>query len=414
VQLDSRYTQAHSNLLRDLQHLPDITPEQLLAEHQNWWNLHGKPIVPQQHQRRTPHKPLRVGFVSPDLRNHAVAIFIAPLFEHHDKTNFHFTAYSEAAAEDEVSAKLKSWVQLWRPIRGHRDDLVAQQIAADQIDILIDLAGHTSNNRAPLFTQKPAPIQISYLGYPCTTGLPTIDYRITDAQADPPGLTEPHYTEKLLRLPRCAWCFRPIDDSPDVNDLPALTAGHITFGSFNNFAKANDAVLAAWAAVLNRVPNSRLILKSNGLAEPTVQSHIHQIFGRHNISPDRLTMLDKNPDIAQHLARYHDIDIALDTFPYNGTTTTCEALWMGIPVICIAGNKHMSRVGVSLLHAIGLDDLIARDTTHFTEIAADLANDLPRLADLRRTLRARMLQSALRDETAFTRDFESLLQSILP
>ncbi len=254
--------------------------------------------------------------------------------------------------------------------------------------------------------RKPAPVQVSYLGYPATTGLPEIDYRLTDSLADPPGKTESLYTEKLLRLPVCNWCFSEPEDAPPVGPLPA-EAGSISFGTFNNFAKASPAIMDLWAAILIAMPSSRLIMKYRGLGERSIRERIRQHFASRGVDSKRLEIREHEPSIISHLNAYNHVDIALDTFPYHGTTTTCEALWMGVPVVTLAGSTHMSRVGVSLLNGVGLPELVAQSAQEYASIAIDLAKDLPRLAELRRMLRQRMRASPLMDARRFARDIEA-------
>jgi protein O-GlcNAc transferase len=415
AEADPASASTHSNLLRDLQHMPDVSPEQLLEEHQRWWQRHGeKPaaVVRPHPNNRDPEKILRVGWVSADFREHSVAMFLEPIFEHHDRTRMEFTAYSDVPTEDEVTARLKRLVARWRSIRGQRDEQVEQQIRTDEIDILINLAGHTGGNRATLFARKPAPVQISYLGYPATTGIPTIGYRITDALADPPGMTEAHHTEKLVRLPKTAWCYRPPSDAPEISPLPAMQNGFVTFGSFNSFSKVNRTVIQAWAAILNRVDGSKIFLRANGLSDASVQAKVRLRFTEQGISPQRILMMGRVPVIADHLAYYSQIDIALDTFPYHGTTTTCEALWMGVPVVTIAGSEHRSRVGVSLLSNVGLENLVMDNLDAYIAKAVQMAGELDALSVLRSGLRDRMQKSVLRDESGFAGKFEKCLRQI--
>ena len=290
---------------------------------------------------------------------------------------------------------------------GWTDERVADKVWENKIDILVDLAGHTAGNRLRVFARKPAPVQVSYLGYPGSTGLSEMDYRLTDSLADPPGKTELLHSEKLLRLPVCNWCFNEPDDAPMVGPLPAYAAGSICFGTFNNFTKASPAIMDMWAAILNAVPSSRLIMKFRGLGEKSVRQQIHQCFASRGVRAERLEIRGHEPNPVSHLKAYNEVDIALDTFPYHGTTTTCEAMWMGVPVVTLAGSSHVSRVGVSLLSSVGLPEMIAQTPQQYVEIAVGLARDLPRLADLRLTLRPRMRASPLMDAPRFARDIEA-------
>jgi len=346
------------------------------------------------------------------LREHAVANFIEPVLAHHDRARMRFVAYSELEHEDDVTARLKAYFQTWRRTFGVPDEEVERQIREDRVDILVDLAGHTARNRAKVMARGAAPVQVSYLGYPCTTGIETIDWRITDAKADPPGMTEHHYTEKLMRLGRTGWCYRPMAEAPAVGGLPADRNRFVTFGSFNNLAKINENGIAAWLEILRRIPSARLLLKYTGLGEASVQEEMRAQFAAGGIEPQRIVMRGRDETIPQHVARYAQMDIALDTFPYNGTTTTCEALWMGVPVVTIAGKMHLSRVGASLLETVGLGDVVGESVNEYVEKAVELAGDLERLRRLRANLREMLERSPLRDEVGFTREFEAALREM--
>jgi predicted O-linked N-acetylglucosamine transferase (SPINDLY family) len=295
----------------------------------------------------------------------------------------------------------------WRMITGMKDADVAQLMRKDQIDILVDLAGHTSDNRLLVFARKPAPIQVTYLGYPGSSGLSTMDYRISDNFADPPGMTESLHTEKLVRLPHGFLCYRPPASAPDVGPLSADKTGFITFGSFNHLAKITHFTVKMWAKILKQIPNSRLLIKSQGLNDPAWRKALSDRFAAQGIGEDRLEMLAKIPSLGNHLQLYHRIDIALDPFPYHGTTTTLEAMWMGVPVISLAGKTHASRVGVSLLSNTGLTELIAQSPEEYVQIATKLAGDLPRLRELHANLRPRLAASPLLDAKTFARDIEA-------
>jgi predicted O-linked N-acetylglucosamine transferase (SPINDLY family) len=281
-------------------------------------------------------------------------------------------------------------------------------IAADNIDVLVDLAGHTAGHRLGIFAHRPAPVQVSYLGYPATTGLSRIQYRLTDALADPPGTTEAQHTERLVRLPASFLCYAPPagEQAPPVNEPPSLASGQVTFGSFNDASKVSDRVLALWARVLTAVPGSRLVLKNKGLADQSVRQRIRDLMRAHGVEGDRLELLAFKPDLTTHLACYQAVDIGLDTFPYNGTTTTCEALWMGVPVITLAGEAHVGRVGTSLLSGVGLGQLCADSEEAYLATVTALAGDAGRLRELRAGMRERLRRSPLLDAAAFTRALE--------
>jgi len=402
----------HAALLQALNYDPAIHPRDVLAEAREWNRRRAHPHMHdlQPHANdRDRGRPLRIGYISPDLRNHPVGRFMLPLLAAHDREQFEIFCYSDVNMPDSLTAKLQSHAPAWRSIAKLPDAQAASLIRQDRIDILVDLAGHTAGNRLLLFAKRPAPVQATYLGYPATTGLATMDYRLTDALADPPGQTDAYCTEKLLRLPRTAWCFIPPEDAPPVGELPALAAGHVTFGSFNDLAKLNDAVLKDWAGILHAVPAARLLIRARGISAASVRRRLLGTMSDLGIRSDRLELRDW---VADPLAGYHAIDIALDSFPYHGTTTTCEALWMGVPVITLAGEAHVSRVGVSLLTNIGLPELVAGDREHYQQIAADLAGDLPRLTHLRATLRQRMTSSPLMDAPRFARGIEGAYQAM--
>lgn len=369
------------------------------------------PPVPHKNPR-DPERRLRLGYVSPDFFRHAVANFIAPVLAAHDRDAVEVFCYAEVKTPDAVTERLRRLVgpDHWCDTNDLSDEAMAAQVRADGIDVLIDLAGHTVGSRLPVFARKAAPIQATWIGYPATTGLSQIDWRITDPLADPPGLTEDHYSETLLRLPGGFNCYTPIDDPPPVSPLPADTNGHVTFGCFNHAAKIRGETLELWAELLKAVPDSRLCLKHRGFNLPPLVAECRQTFERHGVPAARLDLVGFLDGARRHLAAYERIDVALDSFPYNGTTTTCEALWMGVPVVTLAGSTHMSRVGVSLLTRAGLPELIAETRSAYLKIAARLATDRARLRTLRQELRARIAVSSVCDAPRVTRELETALR----
>jgi protein O-GlcNAc transferase len=350
---------------------------------------------------------LRIGYVSPDFRKHPVACFVEPVLEAHSHEQFEVFCYSDVRMPDHVTKRLQGYVSTWRDITGMPDERVVELIRQDEIDILVDLAGHTANNRLLVFARKPVPIQVSWIGYPNTTGLSAIDYRIVDRYTDPPGLTDRFCTEKLLRMPDSFLCYLPNKDSPAVGDLPALKSGHVTFGSFNYFPKVSRETVAVWTAILKVLPDSRLIMKTRNFADSGARRCAMDMFIRHGIAPERFKLLSMETSFEEHLNTYNRIDIALDTFPYNGTTTTCEALWMGVPVITFGGTVHASRVGMSILTNIGLPELVTRTPDEYLAAAMKLADDLQKLASIREGMRERMELSPLLNVKRFTANLES-------
>jgi predicted O-linked N-acetylglucosamine transferase (SPINDLY family) len=291
------------------------------------------------------------------------------------------------------------------------DEEVRRQICADGIDVLIDLAGHTEGTRLPALASKPAPVTASWLGYPGTTGLPTIDYRITDPLADPEG-SERLHTERLIRLPQGFLCYRPPAEAPEVLPPPALAREGVTFGSFNRLAKVTPEVVKVWARILHALPRARLLVKDALLRNEDFRRDFAESFAREGVGPERLDLRAFMPGLADHLGAYGEVDVALDPFPYNGTTTTCEALWMGVPVVNLVGDRHAGRVGLSLLSRVGLDHLTASEIDSYVRIATVLAGDLPGLARLRGELRDRLRQSSLCDAPRFARAFEVALRAM--
>jgi protein O-GlcNAc transferase len=408
-------TVIHSNLLRDLTNVDDRTPAALLAEHRAYWvRWPSRPAtLPFD---RNPDRPLRIGWVSADFRDHAVARFLLPLLRHLDRGAFASVLYGAVARPDAVTQQLAAFASKLRQTLGVSDEALAREVRADRIDILIDLSGHTGDNRLPLFALRPAPLQLSWLGYPMTTGAPQelIDYRISDAIADPPGLTDSHASEALWRLPACNWCYEP-PLAPEVEERPPVLrrpGAEFTFASFNAIAKLSPSCLALWARVLAAVPRSRLLLKSFALADADTRAALARRFAALGIDEERLVLMAPQADTAAHLAQYRHVDLCLDSLPYNGTTTTCEALWMGVPVLTLAGAEHRSRVGASLLTHAGLPELVARDETGFVTTAAALAADPIRLAALRRGLRERLQASPLMDGPRHARDFGLALREM--
>ncbi len=403
------FIQAWQNYLFVLNYAPGYSAQEIFAEHARFGNRFeeaaAKPQSPHKNSR-DPGRRLKIGYVSADFRAHAVAYFIEPVLAQHDHAQVEVYCYSNHAVADEVTLRLKLLAPHWREIAEQTDEAVVELIRQDGIDILVDLAGHTAGNRLGVFMHKPAPVQASWLGYLCTTGLRSIDYRITDVSADPVGLSERYYSEQLLRLPDTFAVYQPTAHSPAVDTLPAMKNGYVSFASFNNLAKMTPEVRTLWAGVLLAVPGSRLMLKTKGLDDAKLRQQLVEDFARHDVSEDRLELVAWDGAYTEHLNRYNQVDIGLDPFPCNGGTTSFDALWMGVPVVTLAGDRFISRMGVSMLTSLGLTELIAHTPEEYVAIAARLAGDPGRLAALRAGLRGRMEKSPLTDAKRFTLNLE--------
>ncbi len=358
--------------------------------------------VPRRAERPT---RLKIGYVSPDFREHSVARFIEPILRAHDRRRFEIHAYHTHRVRDAVTERLARLDLVMHHVADRSERELARQIADDGIDILVDLAGHTESSTLGVFARKPAPVQVTYLGYPGTTGLSAVDHRITDAKADPCGYADELSTERLVRLPTTAWCFGPPRDAPDPG--ASTRRSGVVFGSFNTLRKTTPRVVAAWSELCSSVPGSRLVLKTGGLEADEVRERLLAQFASHGVDRASLVLRGWDRDAATHLTAYREIDVALDPFPYGGTTTTCEALFMGVPVVTLVGDRHAGRVGLSLLSTIGLEALAAPTVDAYLETARALAEDEPRRAELRATLRGRMEATPLLDATRFVPEMEA-------
>ena len=404
-----------SNFLYSLSYKPHPNVREIFNWHKQFGQRHERAIAAMPPRARVDSaradQRLRIGYVSADFRQHAVAHFIEPVLAAHDAKRFEIFCYYNYPVSDAVTGRIEKLAHHWRVITSRSDEEVANMIRADGIDILVDLAGHTPLNRLRVFARKPAPVQASWIGYSRTTGLTRMDYRITDTISDPIGVTDDLYTEKLVRLPDTYSCFQPLANSPHVGALPATQSGHVTFGSFNNFIKMTPEVLQTWARVLQRVPTSTLLLKYRSFEAEKIRALVLAAFAKHGVQPARIHFLGSD-DYHTHLRAYHQVDIALDTFPHNGDTTTCDALWMGVPMVVNTGVNHVGLMGASRLRSVGLEDLVARDNDNYVDIACALANDVPRLEKLRATLRETMKASPLMDAPRFTRNLEAAYENM--
>lgn len=407
--------EGHSNLLFLRNYLSVQTAPVLLIEARNFGDYAARKARPTMQWRNSPesNRCLRVGLVSGDLRNHPVGYFIEGMLAalaSQFAGQLEVIAYASFVCDDEVTEQIKPHCHGWHSVTGLSDERLAQRVRDDGIDILVDLSGHTAHNRLPMFAWKPAPVQVSWLGYFATTGLAAMDYLLADPWTVPVA-EEAHFVETVWRLPESYLCFTPPAVDVPVAPLPALTAGHITFGCFNNLAKMNDAVVALWARVLRAVPESRLFLKTRQLDEASVRLSVIQRFAAHGIDAGRL-ILEEGATRAELLAAYHRVDIALDPFPYPGGTTSVEAVWMGVPVLTLAGDRFLSHIGESILQNAGLPDWIAIDAEDYVARAAIHAGDRQRLALLRKALRQQVLASPLFDAPRFARHFETALRGM--
>ena len=399
---------AQDNLLLALNYDPAQTPETIAAAHRRWGGRIRRSATA---APRREHRRLRIGYLSPDFSSHSVAFFIEPVLRHHDREHFEIAAYADLAGADDVTRRLQGQVEHWRAVHALDDRSLTALIRDDEIDILVDLAGHLRSNRLRVFAERAAPIQATYLGYPNTTGLESMDFCITDDILDPPG-SETLYTEKLLRLPTGFACYQPPADAPAVAPPPAIANGYITFGSFHTLAKINAAVVERWSSLLQRLPDARLRLQTFGLSDPSVREKIRNAFAAHGIAPGRIDMHPES-SLLDYLRAHGQVDIGLDTPPWSGHTTTCHALWMGVPTITLAGNCHAGRLGASALKAAALPEFVALNQMDWQERVLSLATDTARLKSLRSGLRDRITASALCDGAGFVTALESAYRSLV-
>ncbi|MFM9968689.1 MAG: tetratricopeptide repeat protein [Burkholderiales bacterium] len=384
---------------------PQVEASELLRGHREWAERYADPIT----AAAVPHaidanpRRLRLGYVSGDFRDHAVGRFIEPVLANHDRDRFEIFCYDNSPFEDGITANLRSHADVWRNIVSLSDDAAAAMVRSDGIDILVDLSGHTNHNRLALFARRPAPLQLNYLGFNSTTGMRAMDWHVTDAVTDPQGIAEHVYTERLLRLPNCQWCYVP-PPCPLPGTFPT-TPGVITFGSFNQFGKITRRMLQLWARILAQIPHSRLQIR--GVPRAGLDDVALDCFAQQGVAADRLVLLTGRPAAEQYWLAYRGADIALDTHPYNGVTTTCESLWMGLPVVTLAGQYGGARCAASILDATGMPELIANSDDEYLRIAVELACDPTRLARLHRQMRERLLRSPLMNARRLSADLEA-------
>lgn len=401
---------AHWALLFALNNILGRQSADIYAEHRAFAQRFYRPANTRPHRNDPdPGRKLRIGYVSGDFRDHPVGQFIAPVLAQHERSSFQISCYCNSPNSDGVTAHLRRHADRWHEVFDLTDKALTELIRRDAIDILVDLSGHTANNRLHAFAYKPAPVQVTWLGYLNTTGMQEMDYRITDAHASPEGVFDDFHSERLVRLPDSQWCYEPPADCPQVVEPPSASTGYVTFGSFSNLAKIGPPVIALWSRLLARVPDSRLLIAWRGLA--SIRDEYRARFARHGVAPEQIELSDRLP-FQDYLARHGATDIVLDTFPYTGGTTTCHTLWMGVPVVTLTGDTATSRGGASLLSAIGLGKLVAETPDEYLDIAAALAQDRRRLAELRAGMRDRMAASPLMDAKRFTRNLEEAYRAM--
>ncbi|HTW94797.1 MAG TPA: tetratricopeptide repeat protein [Tepidisphaeraceae bacterium] len=390
---------ADSNRVYAMLFSPDYGPDEIRGQLLNWNCRHRRSGPARPHENlRMVDRPLRIGYVSADFRDHVVGWSMLWM-AHHDAAKFNVTCYSGVGRADATTQKLRGCARQWRDISRMPDAEAAELIRADRIDILVDLSLHTSGNRLPLFAMKPAPIQVTYLGYPGSTGVEAIDYRFSDRRIDSVNEQGEH-TERTIYLPGCYWCYHPGGPAPDVSQPPCMASGRITFGCLNQFPKVSRAALETWKRVLAEVPSSRLLL-----CAPEGR-HRERVIELLNVGDDRLEFLPRQ-SWADYIATYQRIDICLDPFPCGGGISTCDALWMGVPVITLRGKTSVGRGGASILHYVGLDELVSASTEQYVSAAIDLARDRPRLCGIRCGLRPRMRSSGVMNAVEFARGVEA-------
>ncbi len=394
-----------SNVLLARCCLPRVDEAHLFAEHVAFAERFETGSEPESNFSERGEPRLRIGYVSPDFYSHSVASFAEPIIAAHDRARFHVTCYSDVIGGDAVTQRIRSLADAWRDTADDNDEDLHRRIVEDGIDVLIDLAGHTADNRMGVFARRAAPVQVSWIGYPATTGLSRMDYRVTDTLADPKGDADLWHTETLLRLESGFLCYRPPDDTP----IPVPKYDRApTFGSFNNFSKVNDKVIDIWSELLVAEPRSRLMLKCRQLADEGTRNRLQHAFFTRGVGAERLILQGRIRSREAHMALYGEVDVALDTFPYNGTTTTCEALWMGVPVVTMSGERHAARVGDSLLSRAGWPEWIARDKSQYIEAACRLVAERPKP----QVIRDRLAGSSIMDAGAVTGAFEAALGEV--
>jgi protein O-GlcNAc transferase len=402
---------AHSALLFNMPFWPNTSASEILAEARRWNERHARPFAaqaPRHANDRTPERRLRIGYVSPDFQTHVQSLFTIPLFQHHDHRQFEIFCYSSADNPSHLTERIRGYADVFRDVGTLDDAALAELIRRDGIDVLVDLTMHMTGSRLLAFARRAAPVQVCWLAYPGTTGLETMDFRLSDPFLDPLDANTEVYSEETIRLPESFWCYDPLTDAVEVSPLPALTTGTITFGCLNHFRKVNVGVLQLWTEVLSAVPKSRLMLLAPG---GSARDRVRSIFQAAGVELSRIEFVDRCGRL-DYLRRYGEIDVCLDTFPSNGHTTSLDALWMGVPTVTLAGDTVVGRAGLCQAMNLALSELVATTPEQYVRVASSLAADLERLSELRRTLRVRAQQSPLMNGPRFARSLEGIYRKL--
>jgi len=404
---------AHSNLLLYLNYCPDISSEELFAYHCQWGRNYFIKANNQLMFSNFPDsgRPIRLAYISPDFRGHSVGYFIEPALVHYDAKHFEIYCYAHVSNPDQTTQIIQNHVNKYCQIDKMNDQQVASQIRKDGIDILVDLAGHTANSRIRVMTYQPAPIQVTYLGYPTTSGLKHIDYRLTDAVIDPKGTSDSFYTEQLVYLDPCFFCLSSLGSSIPISSLPSLQKKAFCFGAFHNTSKVSDKTIQLWSKVLAQIPESKILLQAAAYDDPDIVRFFQSCFEGYGIKRHRIQCVGSLP-FEQYLNLHHQIDFMLDTQPWTGHTTSCHALWMGIPILTLSGKRHASRIGQRLMHALNLPEWIAMDHQDFVKKAVQFSRNPKKLDIIRKNMRNRIIESGLSNRKQYANSLEKVFRKL--
>jgi predicted O-linked N-acetylglucosamine transferase (SPINDLY family) len=413
IDLESGSTVAQSNLLLYLNYCSDVSSDELYYYHRKWGNTFS--ITPKNQLNFSnfpdPDRPIRLAYISPDFRGHSVGYFIEPALMQYHPGQFEIYCYAHVPTPDQTTVKIQKHVNKFTMIHTMDDQQVASQIQKDGIDILVDLAGHTANSRIRVMTYQAAPIQINYLGYPTTSGLKHIDYRLTDAVIDPNGTSDSYYTEKLIHIDPCFFCLSSLGNKLPVSPTPALHNKKICFGAFHNTSKVNEIIIQLWSKVLLQIPESKILLQASAYDDPDIVRYFQTCFEKYGIKNHRVVCIGTLP-FEQYLKLHHQIDIMLDTQPWTGHTTSCHSLWMGVPILTLSGIRHASRIGQRLILALDLPEWIARDHHDFVKKAVHLTKHLNELNTLRQSMRHRIIESGISNRSQYVHSLENTFRQL--